>query len=416
MKANIYSGKWNSIVKRMACAATICGALLTGAQAQTYRSAFPIPVGTFNASNPTGSTDIGCALVSGLVNTLNSNSTVVDAINVADANLDNYAVLGNQTLLNSLLGLDLTQLLGGCFVQRYYEFNVQLNLPTGMTAVPGGYYAGFVVEFPGLINANVGSNVTVTTLLNGTPKQEGNSSTLGISLLGGKGTVQFQTTAAANGANDFNGLRIRVQSGLLSLSALNAPPRVYYGYANNAAILPVKLTSFGAVNEGKGVRLNWASASEVNASHYELERSTSATGKFEKIGSVKAKGNSTSATNYSLNDNALISSEYFYRLKIVDKDGSTEYSNVASIRNFNAPKFKIYPTLLSKGQNITVSTESSTAKTDIQLTNLQGQVVKNISTTNANIAIETGSLNAGVYVLKLYRNGQLVTTEKVVLQ
>lgn len=418
MKSNLYTASVRSFAKRMAAATAICGAFLTGASAQTYRSDFPTPTlgfpfGNFNFSQPAGTTSGLCGTVSSVVNLLAANGSIVNSSNVADADLNNYATLGNQ----ALVGLNLSTLLGGCLIQPNYEIVVQLNLPTGMTAVPGGYYAGFVVEVPGAATVNLGSITTITTLLDGVEKESGTGTDLGISLLGGRNNIQFKTTAAPNNANDFNAVRIRMGSGVLNLSALTSPPRIYHGYANAIQILPVKLTSFAAANDGKGARLSWTSATETNLSHYDLERSTTANGKFEKVISINAKGNTTSATNYGFTDNTIVSSEYFYRLKMVDKDGLYEYSKVASVKNLVPSKYKVYPTLVSKGENITVAMDNSGAvKADIQLTNLQGQVVKTITTTNANITIATGNLTTGVYVLKLYRNGQLATTEKLVIQ
>jgi photosystem II stability/assembly factor-like uncharacterized protein len=99
------------------------------------------------------------------------------------------------------------------------------------------------------------------------------------------------------------------------------------------ASLPVTLVNFSGTNHGNINTLQWATSVEDNFDHFELERSYGG-GNFTSIVTIQSK-NSPSGSNYSYDDN--ISSikdaeTIFYRLRIVNKDGSVEYSNVVSIR------------------------------------------------------------------------------------
>jgi hypothetical protein len=65
-------------------------------------------------------------------------------------------------------------------------------------------------------------------------------------------------------------------------------------------ILPVKLVSFTAMlSSNKKVDLEWVTASEINTSHFVIERSTDGS-TFSDAGTVFAFGNTTEQKNYEL--------------------------------------------------------------------------------------------------------------------
>jgi hypothetical protein len=96
--------------------------------------------------------------------------------------------------------------------------------------------------------------------------------------------------------------------------------------------LPVTLTYFKASKSGSEALIYWHTASEVDFSHFEIQRSHD--GKtFDVIGTVVAKGNSSIGTKYSFNHkeyqtNGIV----YYRLVAVDIDGSREYFSIQTIR------------------------------------------------------------------------------------
>jgi hypothetical protein len=90
--------------------------------------------------------------------------------------------------------------------------------------------------------------------------------------------------------------------------------------------------SFDAQKEESKVILNWITSSEINSDFFEIEREQN-TEDFKKIGQVQAAGNSNSKRFYQFNDyNYENESEIFYRLKMIDNDGSFEYSPIVSIK------------------------------------------------------------------------------------
>jgi hypothetical protein len=95
--------------------------------------------------------------------------------------------------------------------------------------------------------------------------------------------------------------------------------------------LPASLLSFSGRSTGsKTVQLNWVTTQEEEVSHYDVEYSPDGT-EWETIGQVAAAGNSTERLAYDFVDNGELSTTNFYRLNMVDLDGSSEYSGIVIV-------------------------------------------------------------------------------------
>ncbi|MFN4082579.1 MAG: T9SS type A sorting domain-containing protein [Bacteroidia bacterium] len=105
--------------------------------------------------------------------------------------------------------------------------------------------------------------------------------------------------------------------------------------ADNNSPLPVKLTRFVGVKDQNNAILNWQTATERNSSHFVVERSFDRN-RFEPISRVTAAGNSDALRSYNFTDAGVFNRSVnvvYYRLNMVDRDGSKEYSNIVAIRN-----------------------------------------------------------------------------------
>ncbi len=100
--------------------------------------------------------------------------------------------------------------------------------------------------------------------------------------------------------------------------------------------LPIRLISFTGKPIESGYQLTWQSSSEINASHFEIEKSYEGKS-FVKIGEVKVNGGKNENVNYGFLDqnSPLITyqSSLFYRLKMVDLDGKYSYSKTIYVEN-----------------------------------------------------------------------------------
>ncbi len=88
--------------------------------------------------------------------------------------------------------------------------------------------------------------------------------------------------------------------------------------------------------------LTWITSTELNSDYFEIERSTDAKS-WINLGIVQAAGNSNAKNNYNFVDSIPESGLNYYRLKMVDLDGTFAYSRIKSV---NFPEFswaKLYP-------------------------------------------------------------------------
>ncbi len=97
---------------------------------------------------------------------------------------------------------------------------------------------------------------------------------------------------------------------------------------------PIDLAEFTVKSDDhKTAHLSWTSLTESNSSHYEIQRKTN-NENFVHVGTVATAGESLEEINYTYEDDiSRVSGNYvYYRLKMVDKDGSYEYSEVRSLK------------------------------------------------------------------------------------
>ena len=102
------------------------------------------------------------------------------------------------------------------------------------------------------------------------------------------------------------------------------------GQTLGASPLPVTLTRFTATASGPcGVRLDWATASEVQSDRFELEHGTDGRS-FAKIATVTSR-NSPSGGTYRYLDQQPDEGVNYYRLRLVDLDRTSTYSPVTAL-------------------------------------------------------------------------------------
>lgn len=92
--------------------------------------------------------------------------------------------------------------------------------------------------------------------------------------------------------------------------------------------------------EQRAINFRWSTTKEWEASHFEIERADRGN-KFHKIGEVDARGWSDELTHYNFEDKnlPLTGGNLLYRLKQVDFNGRSEYSEVLSVRQVPKMEF-----------------------------------------------------------------------------
>ena len=168
-----------------------------------------------------------------------------------------------------------------------------------------------------------------------------------------------------------------------------------------ASNLPVELSNFTARPNSCDVNLNWSAETEQEFSHYELQKAVSGTG-FKTIFSVNGKGDKA-AKNYAFTDTEA-GRESYYRLKLVDLDGSFEYSKtVHAVTECGAGngEFSLSPNPISAGEQLSVEFQSKENIRTFYVLNSVGSLVRTIEYPAEegynNLKLDLSDLPAGLY-------------------
>ncbi len=153
-----------------------------------------------------------------------------------------------------------------------------------------------------------------------------------------------------------------------------------YIYANSTAVLlPIALHSFTGTVRGTTAELTWTTKSEQNASHFIVEKSGD-NQHFSEAGTLMAS-NQSNGFSYSFTDDKPIFFETptFYRLIMVDKDGSKRISNVVKLQLKPEGNYvkKMYPNPVKAGEQTTLQVfANNSGKATVEVLNFAGQKIK----------------------------------------
>lgn len=176
-------------------------------------------------------------------------------------------------------------------------------------------------------------------------------------------------------------------------------PGEYRVYLSSFVVVPVDLLSFTGQHNGNSNLLKWTVANEQNLEYYELQRSLNGVD-FVSVGDVTATGSSS----YGYNDPVanVPSPVYYYRLRMVDRDGNFKLSEIVKINAGRAAWFaEANPNPFGSRLNIRIQSPQQT-NARILVTDMSGRQVlqRQVTLINGvnmvNIA-EADVLESGVY-------------------
>ncbi|TDE18532.1 T9SS type A sorting domain-containing protein [Dyadobacter psychrotolerans] len=177
--------------------------------------------------------------------------------------------------------------------------------------------------------------------------------------------------------------------------------------------LPVTLVEFEATKVEKFVQLSWSTTIETNSERFDIERSVDGK-KWNTLGAVAAKGQSSDNQNYEFSDNAPNrEGENLYRLKMIDKDGTFAFSRIRSVTFNSSEKVALYPNPVTIGEKLTLLTDDLDKIATIKIFDTSGRMVHQSNPTRE---INTTRLAPGLYMVQItYTDGSL-STHRVVKQ
>jgi hypothetical protein len=211
--------------------------------------------------------------------------------------------------------------------------------------------------------------------------------------------LYFIDQTTANGANGtVQSFLISGITGLTDLASSEFPSN---------STLPVSYGEVSVKRTGNNAELTWTTLNEINNDFFLIERSEDGIN-FKSAGTVEGKGNSAAQQTYSYLDPISSSAKVlYYRLRQVDMDGKTNFSNTVSLRLSGArlTNYAVYPNPFINNIKLQIETENQTAMT-VRISNISGQVVlgKNVNLQkgdNLVVVPDLGSLKPGIYIVEL---------------
>lgn len=213
---------------------------------------------------------------------------------------------------------------------------------------------------------------------------------------------QYTDPSPLGGSNHVYEIQAASEFGALSLSA------------KAVNVLPITGLSVKATKVNQSVQLNWNTLSEKGTSHFVIERTVD--GKiFENIGQRDAAGESDLKQEYYFTDITPFNGTNFYRIKAVDFDGHTEFSELIAVKFAEIITLTVYPNPVS--QTLNVSHPLSFSDAVINVVDLSGKKLMSIEVVSGQLqtALDVSSLSSGVYFLQFINKNE-VTTSKFIRQ
>jgi uncharacterized protein (TIGR02145 family) len=173
--------------------------------------------------------------------------------------------------------------------------------------------------------------------------------------------------------------------------------------------LPVELGLFTAIADGRTIQLKWSTKTEKNSDKFVIEKMNSSLGSiWVHVGSVKAAVLRNSTKQYSFTDKNLQSGKYQYRLKMIDNDGTFEYSKVIETEVAMPKVFAVsqnYPNPFNPSTKIDYQVPVD-AKVLMEVYNIAGQKVielvnQQMSAGYYTVDFGASKLSSGVYIYRI---------------
>jgi hypothetical protein len=186
--------------------------------------------------------------------------------------------------------------------------------------------------------------------------------------------------------------------------------------ANGCGPAPVSFNSFVAARNHTNVVLRWETSWEQNCAGFAVERNIGGT--WQQIGYVNTQavnGNSESMLVYNFTDVNAVKGVSQYRIRQVDLDNKSKYSEIRAVRGEGQiGKTIVYPNPSNDGK-VNIVFEDASVRRDVSVSDMSGRTMKQWKgVTNNNLQID--NLVPGVYTLRIVipETGEQ-STEKIVV-
>ncbi|MFT3934552.1 MAG: hypothetical protein QM726_13095 [Chitinophagaceae bacterium] len=201
-------------------------------------------------------------------------------------------------------------------------------------------------------------------------------------------------------------------AGTLNYSAYSGSLSAF-GIAELNIALPVTWISFTGRKVQSTIALKWVTAAELNNAYFDVERKGD-DGSFTAIGRVAAATQGNSSNEYQFTDNKPLAGQSYYRLKQVDIDGKSSYSNVIGFINADNSSYSITAAAGSKQMIVTVP-QTVINTTYLLIYDGNGRQLYRQQLKAGNTAVHTTFLSAsGIYIANIIQGNSVLYSKQII--
>ncbi len=166
-------------------------------------------------------------------------------------------------------------------------------------------------------------------------------------------------------------------------------------------VIPVELMRFKGTPNTEGVALTWETAQEIRFHHFDVERSAD-TKTWLPLKEVAAKG---LAHIYAILDDKPLTGVNYYRLKMVDNDGTFMYSKTVAVEwgKAVAANWALFPNPV-KDKLYLSGNEAIAGEQSLQIVDIAGKTILNTTVQQLRNGLTINQLANGTYFLEFSLN------------
>ncbi|WNJ20795.1 hypothetical protein [Pontibacter sp. G13] len=290
----------------------------------------------------------------------------------------------------------------------------------------GGSWKGYLTNQGTLVNGTnasiVGKHFTNTSSVTGSGYFffSMNTSNTGDFGLDGSG-INFQDSSPT-GSNIFDTQGGNIDPSVTAFSLIEPTTDDNPASCSNySGSLPVVLAAFEVEMDDREITLDWISTSEVNFSHFEIQASWDGR-EFSEIGQVPGMATDGQGAPYQFSEPIPLSSSgdfRFYRLNMVDLDGTQTFSDIQQVRIARQVVADIRFWNTGSGDWQLAYSGLNGGVRHVRVVDLAGRTIWNQSVnweSSTSQSLRLPDMAAGVYVLSLLDERGAIQSQKFRVQ
>ncbi|HMK25243.1 MAG TPA: M1 family aminopeptidase [Chitinophagaceae bacterium] len=178
------------------------------------------------------------------------------------------------------------------------------------------------------------------------------------------------------------------------------------------AVLPVALQHFNVSKNGCVAFIDFSTSFESDMASFEIELGNDGA-VYTKATSITAYGNSNAEKNYSYHFLMQPGKNYFFRLKMIERNGSFTYSTVSALANCSnaVPRILLTPNPV---KDKVIISGLPAGKNTLMIYDIKGQLLQTIYPVTNFVTIYLGNYASGIYLLRIQDTNGNRIHEKIV--